>query len=144
MSAEGDSRQVVVFSIGSEQYALPIEVVSEVIRHTQPRTIASTDPYTHGVIGLRGKIVPVFDLAARLGLSAGEADKIIIVENANGQMGVTVDEVEEVLTLDADQLERVPAADSDAIEAIAKLDDRLVILLDSAGLFGPELQRTTG
>jgi purine-binding chemotaxis protein CheW len=129
-------RQVVVFSLGGEQYALPIESVSEIIRHTPPRAVAAADPYTHGVIGLRGKIVPVFDLAARIGVVAGEADKIVIVDNHAGQIGVTVDEVDEVLTLTSDQLERVPSADADAIEAIAKIEDRLVILLDPAGLFG--------
>jgi purine-binding chemotaxis protein CheW len=65
MSAHTDSQQVVVFSLGGEQYALPIASVSEIIRYTPPRSIASADRYTHGVIGLRGKIVPVFDLAAR-------------------------------------------------------------------------------
>jgi purine-binding chemotaxis protein CheW len=136
MSANTDSRQVVVFSLGGEQYALPIESVSEIIRHTPPRAIASDDPYTRGVIGLRGKIVPVFDLAARIGITAGDADKIVIVDNHGSQIGVTVDEVDEVLTLTGDQLETVPAADGDAIDSIAKIDDRLVILLDPAGLFG--------
>lgn len=136
MNAQTDSRQVVVFALGGEQYALPIEAVSEIIRHTPPRAIASEQPYTHGVIGLRGKIVPVFDLAARIGITAGDAGKIVIVDNDGSQIGLTVDEVEEVLTLHSDQLETVPAADSDAIEAIAKLDDRLIVLLDPAGLFG--------
>ncbi len=46
-----------------------------------------------------------------------------------------VDEVEEVLTVSSDQLEDVPSASSEAIEAIAKIEDRLVILLNPAGLF---------
>jgi purine-binding chemotaxis protein CheW len=136
MSAHTDSQQVVVFSLGGEQYALPIASVSEIIRHTPPRSIASADRYVHGVIGLRGKIVPVFDLAARIGITAGNPDKIVIVDNHGSQIGVTVDEVDEVLTLSSEQLEAVPAAGSDAIDAIAKLDDRLIILLDPAGLFG--------
>jgi purine-binding chemotaxis protein CheW len=61
--------------------------------------------------------------------------KIVIVESGAGQVGVMVDDVEEVLTVAAERLEHVPSAAGDAIEAIAKIDDRLVILLKAAGLF---------
>src|SRR4051794_28510348 len=131
------SQQLVVFSLGSEEYALPIGSVHEIIRYTEPRAVASDAVWIRGVIGLRGKIIPIFDLAARMGLqTAGtEPGKIVIVESGAGQVGVSVDEVEEVLTTPAAQLENVPSASSDAIEAIAKIDDRLVILLNPAGLF---------
>jgi purine-binding chemotaxis protein CheW len=131
------THQLVVFSLGSEEYALPIGSVHEIIRYTEPRAVASDAVWIRGVIGLRGKIIPIFDLAARMGLqTAGtEPGKIVIVESGTGQVGVSVDEVEEVLTIPAEQLENVPSASSDAIEAIAKIDDRLVILLNPAGLF---------
>jgi purine-binding chemotaxis protein CheW len=131
------SQQLVVFSLGSEEYALPIGSVHEIIRFTEPRTVASEADWIRGVIGLRGKIIPIFDLAARmeLGTAGSEPGKIVIVESHAGQVGVMVDEVEEVLTVSADQLEDVPSAASDAIEAIAKIEDRLVILLNPAGLF---------
>ena len=64
-----------------------------------------------------------------------EPGKIVIVESGTGQVGVMVDEVEEVLTVTSEQLEDVPTANSEAIEAIAKIEDRLVILLNPAGLF---------
>jgi purine-binding chemotaxis protein CheW len=136
MNANDHSRQVVVFSLGGEQYALPIAAVSEIIRYTPPRSILSQDPYTQGVIGLRGKIVPVYDLAARIGVPASAAGKIIIVDDHGHPVGVTVDEVDEVLTLTGDQLESAPGADRSAIDTIAKVDDRLIILLEPAGLFG--------
>ena len=131
------SQQLVVFSLGSEEYALPIGSVHEIIRFTEPRTVASEAAWIRGVIGLRGKIIPIFDLAARmeLGTVGSEPGKIVIVESGTGQVGVMVDEVEEVLTVSSDQLEDVPSAASDAIEAIAKIEDRLVILLNPAGLF---------
>jgi purine-binding chemotaxis protein CheW len=89
------------------------------------------------VIGLRGKIIPIFDLAARMELETvdSEPGKIVIVESGSGQVGVMVDEVEEVLTVTGEQLEDVPSANSDSIEAIAKIEDRLVILLNPEGLF---------
>jgi purine-binding chemotaxis protein CheW len=131
------SQQLVVFSLGSEEYALPIGSVHEIIRFTEPRSVASDADWIRGVIGLRGKIIPIFDLAARMELDASgrEPGKIVIVESGTGQVGVMVDEVEEVLTVSSEQLEDVPSAASDAIEAIAKIQDRLVILLNPAGLF---------
>jgi purine-binding chemotaxis protein CheW len=131
------SQQLVVFSLGSEEYALPIGSVHEIIRFTEPRTVASEAAWIRGVIGLRGKIIPIFDLASRMELDIvdSEPGKIVIVESGTGQVGIMVDEVEEVLTVSSDQLEDVPSANSDSIEAIAKIEDRLVILLNPEGLF---------
>jgi purine-binding chemotaxis protein CheW len=111
--------------------------VHEIIRFTEPRTVTSEVAWIRGVIGLRGKIIPIFDLAARMQLdgAGSEPGKIVIVETGTGQVGVMVDEVEEVLTVSSDQLEDVPTANSETIEAIAKIEDRLVILLDPEGLF---------
>jgi purine-binding chemotaxis protein CheW len=136
MSTES-TRQLVVFSLGEEEYALPITQVHEIIRWTEPRSVASDEAWVRGVISLRGKIVPVYDLAARLGLSAERPEhaKIVIVETGADMAGVIVDDVEEVLTVEDAQLDAVPAAGSPSIEAIAKIDDRLVILLDPDGIF---------
>jgi purine-binding chemotaxis protein CheW len=139
MSEEVITRQLVVFSLGDEEYALPIADVHEIIRYTEPRSVASSVDWVRGVISLRGKIVPVYDLASRLGCAGcDEVDerKIVIVEAANQLAGVVVDDVAEVITVDADQLERIPSADEAAIDAIVKLDDRLIVLLSPAGLFG--------
>ena len=65
----------------------------------------------------RGKIIPIFDLAARMGLEPSEPGKIVIVSSGAGQVGVMVDEVEEVLTVSEEQLEDVPTANSESIEA---------------------------
>jgi purine-binding chemotaxis protein CheW len=139
MPTDTTSRQLVVFTLGNEEYALPIRQVHEIIRYTEPRSVAAESGWVRGVISLRGKIVPVYDLAARLGLQAertGEGAKIVIVESATDMLaGVVVDDVEEVLTVDDSQLDAVPAAGSPSIEAIAKIDDRLVILLDPEGIF---------
>lgn len=129
--------QLVVFSLGEEEYALPITYVHEIIRYAAPRTVASTDPSVCGVISLRGKIIPVFDLATRLGLAAERAEqaKIVIVETeAAGTAslaGIVVDDVEEVITVGEEQIdvEGGRAVTGAAIEGIAKIDDRLVVLL---------------
>jgi len=131
MSDQTDARQLVVFTLGAEQYALPIQQVHEIIRYAQPRSVASTVDWVRGVISLRGRIVPVYDLAARLGVDSelSEQTKIVIVETESETAGVIVDDVEEVLTIEDRQIEEVPGADSTLIESIAKIGERLVVLL---------------
>jgi len=135
--ATGSTRQIVVFSLGDEEYALPITQVQEIIRYIEPRAVASGQAWLRGVISLRGKIIPVCDLASRLGLRAegdGHAN-IIVVETDGGIAGVVVDEVEEVLTIDDSQIEPLPGAGHAVIDCVVKIDDRLVVLLDAGGIF---------
>ncbi len=96
--------------LGTEEYALPIEHVREIIRYTKPRPVASTEPWIQGVLSLRGHLVPVHDLAERLGATSevGEHSKIVIVETGSEIVGVIVDGVEEVLMVDRDQIEVAP------------------------------------
>ena len=136
MADVATTRQLVVFSISNEEYAVPITRVQEIIDYTEPRSVVADAAWIRGVISLRGKIVPVYDLGARLGLAADGSDdaKIVIVEVAGEMAGVIVDDVTEVLTVEDEQLEDVPA-DTEFIDVIAKIDDRLVILLDPEGIF---------
>jgi purine-binding chemotaxis protein CheW len=138
MSEGTRARQLVVFTLGAEQYALPIEQVHEIIRYTEPRSVASRVAWVRGVISLRGRIVPVYDLAARLGVSSEMSDqtKIVIVEAGSDTAGVIVDDVEEVLTVEDGQIEDVPGADANLIDSIAKIGDRLVVQLKPEAIFG--------
>jgi purine-binding chemotaxis protein CheW len=141
MSEENEARQLVIFTLGAEHYALPIQQVHEIIRYAQPRSVASHTDWVRGVISLRGRIVPVYDLAARLGVTSEltEQTKIVIVETEAEVAGVIVDDVEEVLTVEDEQLEEVPGADATLIESIAKIGDRLVVLLKPSTIFGAGL-----
>jgi purine-binding chemotaxis protein CheW len=139
MSEDAPTRQLVVFSLGDEEYALPISDVHEIIRYTEPRSVASSVGWVRGVISLRGKIVPVYDLSARLG--GGREDdaskqKIVIVEADDRIAGIIVDDVTEVLTVDCDQIERIPSAAEASVDAIARIEDRLIVMLSPGGLFG--------
>ena len=140
MSEEATTRQLVVFSLGDEEYALPIADVHEIIRYTEPRSVASSvrlGPRRHQPARQdRPRLRP--RVAARHARAAEDVaeQKIVIVEAAARLAGVVVDDVAEVITVDADQLERLPSADEAAIDAIVKLDDRLIVLLSPAGLFG--------
>jgi purine-binding chemotaxis protein CheW len=130
--------QIVVFTLGTERYALPIQRVHEIIRYIKPRSIASTHPWVKGVISLRGRIICVYDLAAHLGVETTleEDSRIVILDTGSDTLGVIVDGVDEVLTIEAEQLEHVPVADQSLIDSIAKLDDRLVVLLKPETVFG--------
>jgi purine-binding chemotaxis protein CheW len=141
MAEETNARQLLVFSLGEEEYALPVTSVQEIIHYTHPRAVASEAHWIQGVISLRGKIIPVADLGARLGLvtersEQSGAGKIVVVESGTVTAGVVVDDVDEVLTIEEEQLDAVPAAGTEAIDGIVKIDDRLIILLDLDSLFG--------
>ncbi|MGO9955743.1 MAG: chemotaxis protein CheW, partial [Solirubrobacteraceae bacterium] len=86
---------------------------------------------------LRGKIVPVYDLAARLGVSSevSEQSKIVIIETGSETTGVIVDEVDEVLTLEEQHFEQAPSADTTLVDSIAKVGERLIVLLAPTTIF---------
>jgi purine-binding chemotaxis protein CheW len=137
MSEQANHRQLVVFTLGAEHYALPIQSVHEIIRYSEPRSVASRTDWVRGVISLRGRIVPVYDVAARLGIASEltEHTKIVIVEAGAETAGVIVDSVEEVLTVTDEQIEDAPGADMSMIESIIRIDDRLVVLLTLGTIF---------
>jgi purine-binding chemotaxis protein CheW len=140
MSADQSYRQIVVFTLGEEEYAFPIAHVHEIIRRTQPRSVASPDPWVRGIISLRGRIVPVHDLATRLGVAGGASEewKIVILEVDGEVAGVIVDDVEEVLTVSDEQIESLPVGADGAVGAVVNLGDRLVAMLDSSVVFSGE------
>ena len=139
MSTDTQSQQLVVFTLAGEHYALPIQQVQEIIRYHNPRSVASADEWVLGVISLRGRIVPVYDVAARIGArtEVGESTKIVIVETGSETAGVIVDAVEEVLTVSEAQIGEAPSADPSLIRAIVRIEDRLIALLTLESFFEP-------
>jgi purine-binding chemotaxis protein CheW len=137
MPDANNPRQLVVFTLGTEHYALGIQQVHEIIRYSEPRSVASRADWVRGVISLRGRIVPVYDLAARLGVPShlSEQSKIVIVEAGSETAGVIVDGVEEVLTVEDEQMQEAPGADTTLIDSIAKVGTRLVVLLKPGAIF---------
>src|ERR1700748_2555737 len=124
MSEQANHQQLVVFTLGAEHYPLPIQAVNEIIRYAEPRSVASRTDWVRGVISLRGRIVPVYDMAARLGIASEltEQSKIVIVEAGAETAGVIVDSVEEVLTVTDDQIEAAPGPAPTMIESIVRHD----------------------
>lgn len=134
VAVENQTRQLVVFTLGADDYGVPISLVQEIIRHTPPRPIPGSPMHVLGVINLRGRIIPVVDLRQRFGVIADPpADaKIVIIEMDELTVGVVVDEVREVLTVTADRCEAPPegSGEADYIDAVAKLEGRLLVILD--------------
>ena len=134
--AAAAAHQLVVFSLGGDDYALPIGQIKEVIRYTKPRSVTTHETWVSGVISLRGTIVAIGDIASRLGATSIAADdaKIVIVEADGRSVGIVVDAVDEVLTLAATDLDTTVVGDDDLVCGIAKLGERLVLLLDAHAL----------
>ncbi len=137
--------QIVVCELGGERYGLSIEAVYEIIRLQTITAVPAAPPFVEGVINLRGRIIPVVDLASRFGLPRAEQDKqsrIVVAAAAGTRVGLVVDGVSEVLMVDEGAVEPTPpvAAGADAayVRGIARLGDRLVILLHLDALFGDQ------
>ena len=132
-----DERQLVVFQLDAEFYGVDIARVHEIIRLQTVTRVPRTPAFVEGVINLRGKVIPVIDLRKRFGLPSAEhtrASRIVVVETGDQVVGIIVDGVSEVLRVSESIVEPpspvVAGIESEYIHGIAKLPERLVILLD--------------
>lgn len=131
-------KKYVTFSLGNEEYAISINKVPGIVKFQKVTVLPNTPYYVIGVINLRGKIIPVFDLRLRFGLEKPEYNKftvIIITEIQKKSMGIIVDKVNDVITLNEDQIlsgdNFNTTITSEYITSIGKVDDeKLLILLD--------------
>ncbi len=129
--------QLVVFELANEVYGVDISRVQEIIRMTTITRLPRAPEFVEGVINLRGKVIPVVDLKKRFGLQEGErtkASRIVVVDVGDHTIGMVVDAVSEVLRVPSGAVEPpspvVTTIESDYIRGIAKLEGRLIILLD--------------
>jgi len=129
--------QLVVFELGGEFFGVPISTVESIIKMQAITRLPHTPAFVEGLTNLRGKVMPVVDLRKRFGMPPGGNEKerrIVVVSIAGTETGMIVDAVSEVLTVMADSIEATPAIvtciDTAFITGIAKIDDKLVILLD--------------
>jgi purine-binding chemotaxis protein CheW len=147
-AAAGDEQQLVVFHLGAELYGVEIARVHEIIRLMQVTRVPRAPSFVEGVINLRGKVIPVVDLRRRFGLPQAEhtrASRIVVVELSDHVVGIIVDGVSEVLRVNTSTVEPpspvVAGIDSEYLHGIAKLSDRLVILLDLDRILAREERR---
>jgi len=129
--------QLVVFSIGSEEFGVEIMKVQEIIRMTSITKIPQAPEYIRGIINLRGRIIVVINLNVVLGMASKEQDentRIIVGSIGDTVMGFVVDSVSEVIRLPEKSVEPAPSVIADKIGTeyvmgVGKLDNRLLILL---------------
>ena len=134
--------QYIVVRIGNEQYGINIKYIDNIVRNQKITRVPKTQTYYKGVINLRGEIIPVMSIRLKLGLEDDEfTDKtrIIIVKIEGATIGVIVDQVREVVTLDDDNTEKITRtsrddAESGYISSIGKSKGELISLLDIVGL----------
>ena len=129
------------FTLGSEEYGLEILKVREIIGYMEVTAVPRTPPHVKGVINLRGQVIPVVDLRSKFGMPEAEVTEqtcIIVVEISQADKtfntGIVVDNVSEVLDIEADQIEPAPqlgsAVESQFILGMAKIGQAVKILLD--------------
>lgn len=141
--------QLVVFDLANEQYGVDIAAVEGIIKMQTITAVPRAPQFVEGVTNLRGKVLPVIDLRKRFGLARGEATKdmrIVVVEMGGATVGIVVDGVSEVLRVSEDAIEPpspiVTTVDSAFIRGIAKVGERLVILLDLGKVLSLQEQST--
>ncbi len=136
-SRPADEMQLVVFSLGREEFAVEVTQVREIMRMEEITRMPKSPHFVEGIINLRGQIIAVIDLAKRLNLESADRSgesRIIVVEADEVKVGMIVDSVSEVLRVSAEAVEPSPtlAADIAAayLQGVVKQDNRLIILLD--------------
>jgi purine-binding chemotaxis protein CheW len=139
-STSGELMQLVSFHLGSEEYAMEILGVQEIIRMVQPTRIPNAPEFVEGVINLRGQVVPVIGLRKRFGLEQRPFDRqtrIVVLETPGATVGFVVDSVSEVLRIPSDTVEpppRMTRQGREFVSGIGKLEGRLLLLLDTQKL----------
>lgn len=138
--------QLVVFSIGNEEFGVDINQVREIVRLIPITYLPKAPVFIEGVVNLRGQVVAIVDLAKRLVIKSNprtDSTRIIVVEVENNAVGMIVDSVSEVLRLSSDEIDEIPMlVDTEVpehyIRGVGKLKDRLLVLLDLNKILTPE------
>ncbi len=149
--ANKNASQFVGFQIDDQQYAFRIEQIQEIVILDEVTPTPQVADYVEGVCNLRGAIIPIINLRVLFGLPPKVADgntRTIVVNMGERTLGCTVDNVLHVMRIPGESIQSAPelvASDgADYISGFAKVDDRLVILLDIDALLSPEkLEQTS-
>lgn len=132
------TKQYIVVKIGNEQYGIDISYVDNIVRMQKITRVPKVQAFFKGIINLRGEVIPVMSIRTRMGFEDDvftNASRIIILKiEQQGLLGIIVDEVKEVVTLDMEDVERVSRDMSGGkesfINGIGKNGEELISLLD--------------
>lgn len=128
-----ETKQYIVVQIGNEKYGIDINFIDNIVRMSKITRVPKVQSYFKGVMNLRGEIVPVMSIRKKMGLPEDvitDASRIIILKlEEKGSIGIVVDEVREVITLNMAEVEKTTAKDS-FINGIGKNGDELISLFE--------------
>ncbi|MCM1253281.1 MAG: chemotaxis protein CheW [Clostridium sp.] len=138
LKVAGEAIQFIVIRLGDEQYGIDIKYIDNILRMQKITRVPKVAPYLKGVINLRGEVLPVMSIRLKMGLEEDvvtKASRIIVIKmEQQGMIGIIVDEVKEVVTLDAERIEKVAYDSKDEkdnfISGVGKCEDGLISLLD--------------
>ncbi len=136
-AAGADSRELLTFTLGSEEYGIDILKVQEIRGYDAVTTIANSPSFIKGVINLRGIIVPIVDMRIKFNLgniTYNELTVVIILNIAKRVVGIVVDGVSDVIALSPDQVKPAPefssSLDMQYIMGLGTVDERMIIVVD--------------
>ena len=145
------NRQVVVFKVGGEEFALDIMLTKEIVVMRDITPVPETEEYVEGVMNLRGQLVPVLDFrkCVRAPSAASHADMRIIIANLDGKpAGLIVDSVCEVLRITDCQVEEAPEIITEMgagyVAGVIVSKGRFITLLDLGRALGEEITSSLG
>ncbi|MGC7873155.1 chemotaxis protein CheW [Desulfosporosinus sp. SYSU MS00001] len=136
------SLELVVFTLGEDEYGVEIAYAQEIIRIPENiKRMPDMPPFMEGVIDLRGKVIPILDLKKRFGFQQTERgldSRLLVLDLEGILLGIMVDDVSEVIKLEEQAVEKLSthifSLASNSVEAIARIDDRIVLILNSTKL----------
>ena len=132
-----DSRELLTFTLGSEECGSDILKVQELRGYEAGTAIANAPEFIKGVINLRGIIVPIVDMRIKFNLGSvtyNETTVVIILNVASRVVGMVVDGVSDVTALKADEIKPAPefgaGLDTQYLQGLGTVDERMIILVD--------------
>ncbi|OEG00422.1 chemotaxis protein CheW [Vulcanibacillus modesticaldus] len=137
--------KIIVFRIKNEEYGVDVKQVKSIERMEHITRVPNTPPFVKGVINLRGVVVPIIDLRKRLGIDQQEyndSTRIIIVNVDEMEVGLIVDEANDVIDIPISSIEPPPkvvgGVESVYLRGVAKISERLLVLLNLDQVLNPD------
>jgi chemotaxis signal transduction protein/chemotaxis regulatin CheY-phosphate phosphatase CheZ len=128
-------QQYIGFKLHTGEFGIPITKVREIINLPEITRMPQSPPYLNGITNLRGSVIPVVDLKKLINISATQAGgtKVIVIASGRITFGLLVDGITGVISIDEGAIEtpeNLPQGHVDQVEGVAKLDGKLIVLLD--------------
>jgi purine-binding chemotaxis protein CheW len=143
----GAPREFIAFRIGVQEFCIDIMLVREIRGWTPATALPHAPPYVRGVINLRGSVLPIVDLAERLGFPPTDASArqvIIVVQVAAQIIGLLVDAVSDILTLTTETIQPTPEVATAFVKSFVRgmlaIDGRMIGVIELDGVMSDETE----